>query len=635
MNRISCGLYPTIITPFTREGGIDFVSLKKLIAWFASLRLEGIFAVCQSSEMFFLSEEEKLELARVSIACCREMGMKCVVSGHTQEKLVDQIRYLQALEALKPDAIILVSNRLAAEDEDEDAMEANLRAILAALRPDTRLGIYECPYPYKRPLSGRILALMRADGRFDFVKDTCCAAEEIRARLKRLKGSGIALYNANAATLYESLQDGAAGYSGVMLNMIPEMFALLRAEMDDERGNSARARRVAEFISAASVIEYQNYPVNAKNLLMRRGVIATDRVRNGKPSLTEAQEKEMQALESRAREAYYRFSPHARVTPIFEEGAFFPECHASCVLSTADGVMAVYFAGTHEKHDDVGIFLSVKTAEGWNAPRRIAKVAPVPHWNPVIFEIEGGVRLVFKVGSEICSWHSWHMESYDGGATWTRPMPYGAACGPVRSKPIALSNGELLAPNSTETREDWLTRVDVSTDEGASFIKRADIALNRDDPAAPDYLAGLGAIQPTLWESAPGHVHAFLRTTAGRIYRADSADYGHTFTRAYPTDLPNNNSGIDVASVGSDLYLAMNPVMGNWAERTPLVILKSTDNGAHFALFRVVADECFDDTRGQAAEFSYPSLAADGEALHITFTSMRRTIGYARIALKG
>lgn len=629
-----CALYPTILTPFCNDGAIDYPSLEKLISLFAANGMEGIFAVCQSSEMFFLSDEEKLELAEFCIRSCREKGMKCVVSGHTQDGVEAQIAYLRALEKLKPDAVILVSNRFAGESEDEETLLKNLRAVLNALAPDTRLGVYECPYPYKRALSDQMLSVMAADGRFDFVKDTCCKIDVIRERLAILEGSGIRLFNANSATLYESLLSGAAGYSGVMLNMMPELFALLRDSLENENGNPARAQKIARFISAASVIEYQNYPPNAKRMLVSRGIFKTAVVRNGKPPLTESQEKEADDFLSEIRAAVARFTASPWVSYAFEPGAFFPECHASSVLPVKDGEMVVYFAGTHEKAADVGIWFSRRTNTGWLAPRRIAKVfEDVPHWNPVIYAIPGGVRVTFKVGKTIPEWQSWHTESYDGGETWTQPRAYGSACGPVRSKPVRLSNGEMLAPNSVETENTWRPFADVSRDDGATFERLNAIPLNCDRPEDVNFISGKGAIQPTLWESAPGHVHALLRTTCGRVFRSDSEDYGRTWCEAYPTSIPSNNSGIDAVSVRGTLYLALNPIGTNMGERTPLVVLKSSDNGRNFIPFATVSDRLFDDVRGKAAELSYPALVADGNSLCVTFTCMRRTIGLARIDL--
>ena len=316
---------------------------------------------------------------------------------------------------------------------------------------------------------------------------------------------------------------------------------------------------------------------------------------------------------------------------MFQPDSCFPQCHASCILPLEDErILCVYFAGSHEKANDVGIWLSESASHTWLSPRLIAKISHEPHWNPVIFSVQNGIRLVWKTGKEIPHWKSWTMLSCDGGRTWSDPQPYpdNPAGGPVRSKPIRLSTGELLAPNSDEDGA-WLPRVDVSTNEGMNFERRAQIPVNLVYPEQLDYIRGRGAIQPTLWESAPGHVHALLRTSAGYIFRADSTDAGRSWTRAYPLAVPNNNSGIDlVRAEDGRLFLALNPTSGDFVKRTPLCIYESCDNGNTFHPYKVVDDEPVDCFTGESAEFSYPSLAIKDCTLHLSYTYNRKSIAY-------
>lgn len=620
-------MYPTIITPFTKENKIDYHSLDQIIRLYVQCNVDGIFAVCQSSEMFFLSTEEQLELAAFCIEKCKAYKIKCVVSGHIQDKLENQITYLKCLEELGPDAIILVNNRFAAQDESEDVCIQNFHTVVNSLKSETCLGVYECPYPYKRLITDELLQAMCEDGRFRFVKDTCCRIDLIKHRLAQISNSPIKLYNANAATLFESIQEGAAGYSGVMLNIIPEMFTILKKSFTVDN-DLLRARAVSGVISAASVIECQNYPANAKYAMMKRGLCHTTATRNGKPPMTESQIKEMDDFLLQMDRARYQLLPHSEIMKVFPNGVFFPSCHASSVLPLENGeILITYFAGTHENADDVGIWLSKYDGFMWKAPECIAKVNHTAHWNPVIYSIPNGVRVTFKVGSTITGWTSWHTESYDGGTTWTNAVSYGDAVGPVRSKPIHLSNGVLLAPNSVETADSWLPRVDISTDNGATFMKYSDIPINRTNSEDATFISGLGAIQPTLWESTPGRIHALLRTTCGYIFRSDSEDFGKTWCTAYNTGLPNNNSGIDVVYTNSCLYLVMNPVSGNWAARTPIIIMKSTDNGRTFREWKVLKDTIFDDgvfyNITHNSEFSYPAITDNEGKLIYQFYSQQ------------
>ncbi|MEZ6112578.1 MAG: hypothetical protein R3C99_16425 [Pirellulaceae bacterium] len=49
------------------------------------------------------------------------------------------------------------------------------------------------------------------------------------------------------------------------------------------------------------------------------------------------------------------------------EAAPFPQCHASTIAETKQGLVAAWFGGTHEKHPDVGIWVARRTADGWTA----------------------------------------------------------------------------------------------------------------------------------------------------------------------------------------------------------------------------------------------------------------------------
>ncbi len=635
----TCELYPTIVTPFHQDRSIDYESLGRLIAHFARHGADGIFAVCQSSEMFFLSDEEKLELAAFSIQHCREQGISCVVSGHTQDEIEDQIQYLRALEALSPDAIIFVSNRFASEAEPDDTLIARMEQVTAALSPNTRLGIYECPYPYKRLLTEPVLRAMARDGRFQFIKDTCCDMDIIAQRLSLLKDTPMALYNANGATLLDSLLAGARGYSGIQLNYFPEIFGQLKAALSAGTPELCRARDIADFISATSVMETQNYPANAKYYLTLEGLFHGETTRNGKPPLTSAQRLEVEAYRRQAIAMALRCQRHCRAQLVFDDQAHFPACHASTVLPLDRGeALIAYFAGDHEKADNVGIWLSRRESGLWLPPVRIAKVCEQAHWNPVLMATKDGVRIVFKVGKEIPDWKSYTMVSSDGGRSWSSPVRYANqevdARGPVRSKPIRLKDGRLLAPNSVEKFTGdgrWTVCVDVSSDEGETFTLLANIPLNNRFPEQPNHISGEGAIQPTLWESWPGRIHALLRTTCGSIFRSDSMDSGKTWCEAYDTGLPNNNSGIDIAQDGDTLYLAMNPIAGNWAARNALIVMKSSDNGKTFTPYRVLEDYPYNDKTGRSAEYSYPAIAARAGTLYVSYTYMRRQIAYVEI----
>ncbi|MBT3274237.1 MAG: exo-alpha-sialidase, partial [Spirochaetales bacterium] len=265
---------------------------------------------------------------------------------------------------------------------------------------------------------------------------------------------------------------------------------------------------------------------------------------------------------------------------IFAPKRFFPQCHASTVLALNDGeVLAAWFGGTHENDADVAIWCSRKKNGRWFDPLKVADKSGVACWNPVLHSGSNGrLTLYYKVGINPRKWYTMAAESSDNGHTWSEPRELIkgdiGGRGPVKNKAITLLDNTILAPASIETDTAWDAFVDISKDEGISWIKSERIPLDRKN------LNGKGIIQPTLWESQPNHVHMLLRSTEGAIYRSDSLNGGKTWCEAYPTGLPNNNSGIDVAKTeNGKLVLVYNPVEGDWAERTPIVCAISDDNG--------------------------------------------------------
>ena len=262
------GIWTTMLTPFHEDGSIDFRSLERLIDWYIAEGVDGLFAVCQSSEMFFLSSAEKRELAEASVKFSAGR-VPVIASGHTADSIKGQIADLQLLADTGVESLVLVTNRLAGEHEGDDVFIKNLGMILDALDPGISLGFYECPYPYKRLLSEDVLKFSLETGRFSFIKDTSCSLEIMKRRLALLKGSSFKLYNANSATLAESLSAGANGYSGVMTNFHPGLYKkIFRGDVHTPCGVDLQ-----NVLGPLSAVENTTYPLNAKVYLQSLGIL--------------------------------------------------------------------------------------------------------------------------------------------------------------------------------------------------------------------------------------------------------------------------------------------------------------------------------------------------------------------------
>ncbi len=253
------GVYPTMITPYTADNKIDYNAVEKLINWYDEKGVAGIFAICQSSEIFFLSFEERLELLKFIVKNAPK-DMTIVASGHTADDFDTQIKEANAFIDVGIDGYVFISNRLANENEDDSVFLKNMENVVNNI-PDIGLGIYECPYPYKRLMTPAVLKELSQTGKFRFLKDTSCNLDEIQAKLDAVKGTDFKIYNANSATFLESMKIGCAGFSGVMANFHPEFYVWLCENFDKD---PVLAEKVQDVVGFLSVAECQMYPVNAK-----------------------------------------------------------------------------------------------------------------------------------------------------------------------------------------------------------------------------------------------------------------------------------------------------------------------------------------------------------------------------------
>lgn len=314
---------------------------------------------------------------------------------------------------------------------------------------------------------------------------------------------------------------------------------------------------------------------------------------------------------------------------IFEDDRPFLSCHASTLEILPRGeVIVACFGGTREKAPDVAIWISRRENGRWTKPEKVADEEGVPHWNPVLFRRDDGVLILYyKVGFQISEWRTMEMRSFDNGRSWSKPKELVpddiGGRGPVKNKPIVLHDGTILAPASLEPQ--WDAFVDISYDQAETWVKSEMVPLDH------SRLKGKGIIQPTLWESKPGVVHMLNRSTEGAIYRSDSKDSGKTWCEAYPIELPNNNSGLDLVKMDNgSLALVLNPVApetGIKGPRTPLTLLFSNDNGQSWH-----SEFILDRGEGQ---YSYPAIIAAGNTLYITYTWKRERIAFWEINMLG
>jgi predicted neuraminidase len=304
------------------------------------------------------------------------------------------------------------------------------------------------------------------------------------------------------------------------------------------------------------------------------------------------------------------------------ETAPFPSCHASTIAETRGGLVAAWFGGTAERNPDVGIWLSRLENGHWTKPVEVANgvQSPTnrfPTWNPVLFQPRAApLMLFYKVGPSPAAWWGMMTMSSDYGDNWAAPQRLpDSILGPIKNKPVQLSNGDILCPSSVEGDDGWRVHFERTSDAGRTWTVT---------PAVNDGKE-IGAIQPSILFHPDGKLQAIGRTRQDRIFEICSDDQGKTWGKMSLTDLPNPNSGTDAVTLKDGRQLLVynhNTRAGsNNKGRSPLNVAVSKDGKEWFAA--LVLEDDPDAPNG----FAYPAVIQSSDGLvHITYTWERKRI---------
>jgi predicted neuraminidase len=126
-------------------------------------------------------------------------------------------------------------------------------------------------------------------------------------------------------------------------------------------------------------------------------------------------------------------------------------------------------------------------------------------------------------------------------------------------------------------------------------------------------------IQPTILNYKDGTLQLLCRSRNNNINESWSKDKGLTWSAVLPTQLPNNNSGIDAVTLSNGKQLLIfNPIIKG---RNKLALAVSDDGKKWEAAVLLENDS------NQEAEYSYPAIIQSKDGLiHITYTWNRKLI---------
>lgn len=260
---------PVMITPFNLKAQIDHDMVEQLIDFYLEAGVKGFFANCLSSEMYSISEDERLELTRHVVRYVNGRA-PVVATGSFGLTIPDKALFTQKIHDTGVDSVIMITGHFANIDEPDDILLQRFEQLFS-LTGNIPLGLYECPAPYKRVITPEILATLLATNRLIYHKDTSCSVENVRAKLAVTAGSRLEFYDAHTPNAVASMKMGAAGMSSISGNFYPEILVWLCNHMNDE-SKQEDVRWIQAELQRVDPLIHIGYPLSAKYFLQLRGL---------------------------------------------------------------------------------------------------------------------------------------------------------------------------------------------------------------------------------------------------------------------------------------------------------------------------------------------------------------------------
>ena len=286
---------PVMITPFNLKAKVDLDVVSQLVDFYLAAGVKGFFANCLSSEMYSITEDERLELTQHIVKYVNGR-VPVVATGSFGLTIADKAEFTKKIYDTGIDAVILITGHYANIEDSDDILLKNFGQMFK-LTGNIPLGMYECPAPYKRIIGPGVFRELLSANRMVYHKDTSIDLEKVNAKLEILKETRnqLEFYDAHSPNAMYSLQMGAKGMSSISGNFYPEILVW----MVNNANNPDKQEQVKWLqgeISRVDPLIHIAYPMSAKYFLRKRGLPVRTISRATALELTPEQKKTLDGI---------------------------------------------------------------------------------------------------------------------------------------------------------------------------------------------------------------------------------------------------------------------------------------------------------------------------------------------------
>jgi 4-hydroxy-tetrahydrodipicolinate synthase len=310
---------PVMITPFNLKAKVDLDAISRLVDFYLAAGVKGFFANCLSSEMYSITEEERLEITNHIVRYVKGR-VPVVATGSFGLTIENKAQFTKRIYETGIDAVILITSHYANVEDNDDVLLKNFDKMLK-LTGNIPLGMYECPAPYKRILSADVFKKLLDTDRFIYYKDTSIKPESIKAKIDIAKHNArLEFYDAHTPNAMYSIQMGAKGMSSISGNFYPEILVW----MCNNANNPDKLEEVKWLQSELIRVDPQihiAYPLSAKYFLRKRGLPIRTISRAHSLELTPAQKQALDDIHT----SFLGWCKRLQIKPVDVEELMLPK----------------------------------------------------------------------------------------------------------------------------------------------------------------------------------------------------------------------------------------------------------------------------------------------------------------------
>lgn len=279
------GTITPLVTPFSKDGSVDFKSLEKLFEFQVSNGVKSFVPCGSTGEAAMLSDEEyRSVITRVKELCGNEYGCIPGIGQSATNKACDAANFAAKIKA---DAVLLVTPPYV------KPTQAGILEHFRQVKSASKLPIvaYNIPGRSGANMLPTTIAQLVNEGLIIGLKDSTGSIEQLLDTVK-LIGNSIAILSGEDSLIHAIMACGGVGTISATANIIPDKIVELTNKFLD--GESKVAFKVQlEVLPIIRLMFIETNPIVVKAALAEQGIISSPTVRL---PLTPAQETTVQKV---------------------------------------------------------------------------------------------------------------------------------------------------------------------------------------------------------------------------------------------------------------------------------------------------------------------------------------------------